>query len=142
MPAYFFDTSALVKRYHIEEGSEKVDEIFNDTEGIFAIVSITIAEFTSVFARKLKEGIITEDDLRICLSEFSKDMISSFGIVDLGRNHINTSVSLIIKHNLRTLDSLQLAAFLDLSHLNPIMVTYDEALLNATLKEGFQTIRP
>ena len=65
MPAYFFDTSALVKRYHVEEGSEKVDEIFNDTEGIFAIVSITIAEFTSVFARKLKEGIITEDDLRI-----------------------------------------------------------------------------
>jgi hypothetical protein len=34
MPAYFFDTSALVKRYHIEEGSEKVDEIFNDPGGL------------------------------------------------------------------------------------------------------------
>jgi predicted nucleic acid-binding protein len=142
MPAYFFDTSALVKRYHVEEGSEKIDEIFNDPEGIFAIASITIAEFTSVFARKLNEGVISENDLRICLSEFSKDMISSFGIVDLGRNHINKSVPLIIKHNLRTLDSLQLAAFLDLSHLNPIMITYDDALLNATLKEGFQAIRP
>ncbi|MFH0933555.1 MAG: type II toxin-antitoxin system VapC family toxin [Nitrospirota bacterium] len=142
MPAYFFDTSALVKRYHVEEGSEKVDEIFNDPEGIFAIASITIAEFTSVFARKLNEGIISEDDLRICLSEFSKDMISSFGIVDLGRNHINKSIPLILKYNLRTLDSLQLATFLDLSHLNPIMVASDEALLNATLKEGFQTIRP
>jgi uncharacterized protein len=142
MPAYFFDTSALVKRYHVEEGSEKVDEIFNDPEGIFAIASITIAEFTSVFARKLNEGIISEDDLRICLSEFSKDMISSFGIVDLGRNHINKSIPLILKYNLRTLDNLQLATFLDLSHLNPIMVASDEALLNATLKEGFQTIRP
>lgn len=142
MPAYFFDTSALVKRYHVEEGSEKIDQIFNDPEGIFAIASITIAEFTSVFARKLNEGVISEDDLRICLSEFSKDMISSFGIVDLGRNHTNKSVPLIIKHNLRTLDSLQLATFLDLSHLNPIMLTYDEALLNATLKEGFQAIRP
>lgn len=142
MPAYFFDTSALVKRYHVEEGSEKVDEIFNDPEGIFAIASITIADFTSVFARKLNEGIISEDDLRICLSEFSKDMISSFGIVDLGRNHINKSIPLILKYNLSTLDSLQLATFLDLSHLNPIMVASDEALLNATLKEGFQTIRP
>jgi len=123
MPAYFFDTSALVKRYHVEEGSEKVDEIFNDPGGIFAIASITIAEFTSVFARKLNEGIISEDDLRICLSEFSKDIISSFGIVDLGRNHINKSIPLILKYKLRTLDSLQLAAFLDLSHLNPIMVT-------------------
>lgn len=142
MPVYFFDTSSLVKRYHIETGSEKVDEIFNDPEGIFAIASITIAEFTSVFARKLNEGIISEDDLRICLSEFSKDMISSFWIIDLERNHINKSITLIMKHNLRTLDSLQLAVFLDLSPLNPIMVTSDEALLNTTLKEGFQTIRP
>jgi hypothetical protein len=69
-------------------------------------------------------------------------MISSFGIVDLGRNHINKSIPLILKYNLSTLDSLQLATFLDLSHLNPIMVASDEALLNATLKEGFQTIRP
>jgi len=30
MPMYFFDTSALVKRYHVETGSEKVDEILYD----------------------------------------------------------------------------------------------------------------
>jgi len=40
MPLYFFDTSALVKRYHVEAGSEKVDEIlFNAAikEGFQAI---------------------------------------------------------------------------------------------------------
>ena len=142
MPLYFFDTSALVKRYHIETGSEKVDEIFNDPEGVFTIASITIAEFTSVFARKLNEGIISEDDLRICLSEFSKDMISSFWIIDLERSHINKSIPLIIKHNLRTLDSLQLAVFLNLSPLNPTMVTSDDVLFNAVIKEGFQAIKP
>ena len=142
MPLYFFDTSALVKRYHIETGSENVDEIFNDPEGVFTIASITIAEFTSAFARKLNEGIISEDDLRICLSEFSKDMISSFWIIDLERSHINKSIPLIIKHNLRTLDSLQLAVFLNLSPLNPTMVTSDDVLFNATIKEGFQAIKP
>jgi predicted nucleic acid-binding protein len=140
MPLYFFDTSALVKRYHVEAGSEKVDEIFNDPEGIFTIASITIAEFASAFARKLNEGIISEDDLRVCLSEFSKDMISLFWIIDLERNHINKSIPLIITHNLRTLDSLQLAVFLNLSPLNPKMVTSDDTLFNATTKEGFQAI--
>ena len=142
MPLYFFDTSALVKRYHVESGSEKVDEIFNDPDGILVIASITIAEFVSAFARKLNEGIISEDDLRICLSEFSKDIISSFWIIDLERSHINKSVSLIIKHNLRTLDSLQFAVFSTLSPINPTMVTSDEALFNAIVKEGFHAIKP
>lgn len=139
MPLYFFDTSALVKRYHVEAGSKEVDEIFNNPDGIFVIGSITITEFVSAFTRKLHEGVITEDDLRACLSEFSKDIISSFWIIDLERSHINKSISLIAKHNLRTLDSLQLAVFLNLS---PIMATFDEALYNATLKEGFQALRP
>lgn len=42
MPLYFFDTSALVKRYHMEIGSEKADEIFNDPAGAFAIANITL----------------------------------------------------------------------------------------------------
>lgn len=142
MPLYFFDTSALVKRYHIEIGSEKVDEIFNNPAGSFAIASITIAEFVSAFSRKLREGVISEDDMRACLSEFSKDMISSFWIIDLERSHINKSIPLIIKHNMRTLDSLQLAVFLNLSSINPTMVTSDEVLFNAALKEGFHAIKP
>lgn len=142
MPLYFFDTSALVKRYHTEIGSEKVAEILDDTEGIFVISSITISEFTSAFARKRKEGIITEEDLFVCLSEFSKDILRSFTVIDIDRHHINKSISLIIKHSLRTLDSLQLAVFLSLSSLNPVMITSDDILFNASIKEGFQPIKP
>ncbi|MBI4685129.1 MAG: type II toxin-antitoxin system VapC family toxin [Nitrospirae bacterium] len=142
MPLYFFDTSALVKRYHIESGSEKVNEIFNNPDGVFIVTSLTVTEFVSAFARKLHEKVISEDDFRFCLSEFAKDIISLFWIIDLERSHINKSISLIIKHNLRTLDSLQLSAFLDLSSLNPIMITSDEALFDATVKEGFSAIKP
>lgn len=142
MPLYFFDTSALVKRYHIESGSEKVNEIFDNSDGIFVITSLTVTEFVSAFVRKLYEGVISEDDFRLCLSEFAKDIISLFWIIDLERSHINKSISLIIKHNLRTLDSLQLSVFLDLSSLTPIMVTSDEALFNAVIKENFSVIKP
>lgn len=141
MPLYFFDTSALVKRYHVEEGTELVEKIFNDEKGIFVVASITITEFVSALVRKLNEGIITIDDLDSCLSEFSKDIISSFWIIDLERSHINKSISLIIKHNIRTLDSLQLAVFLNLSTIKPTMVTSDEALFNTTIKEGFQAVK-
>lgn len=142
MPLYFFDTSALVKRYHIEAGSEKVNELFDNPEGIFVIASIAVTEFVSALARKLYEGVISEDDFRACLSEFAKDIISLFWIIDLERSHIIKSISLIIKHNLRTLDSLQFAVFLDISSLNPVMVTSDEALHNATIKENFSVIKP
>ncbi len=142
MPVYFFDTSSLVKRYHVETGSEVIDKLFNSPDGVFTIASITITEFVSAFTRKLNEGVISEDDLHICLSEFSKDIISFFWVIDIDRSHINNSISLILKHNIRTLDSLQLAVFLNLSPVNPVMVTSDAALFTAAMKEGFQTIKP
>lgn len=111
MPVYFFDTSALVKRYHIEAGSETVNSLFDKPDAVFAVASITITEFASAIIRKLSEGVITEEDFRACMSEFSKDIITSVWVVDLDRSHINKGVSLIIKHKLRTLDSLQLAVF-------------------------------
>ena len=76
------------------------------------------------------------------MSEFAKDIISSFWIIELERSHVNKSLPLIIKHNIRTLDSLQLAVFLNLSTINPTMVTSDEALFDATVKEGFSAISP
>ena len=76
MPLLFLDTSALVKRYHIERGSETVNKLFADSENVFAIADITMSEFTSAFTRKMHAGVITEEDLHICLSEFSNDVLS------------------------------------------------------------------
>lgn len=142
MSLHFFDTSALVKRYHLEKGSETVNSIVDNPDNALVISSLSIAEFVSTFTRKLHEGGITGDDIHACLSEFSKDIMSSFLIVDLERRHINKGVALILKHNIRTLDSLQLAVFLNLSNISPNMVTSDKALAEAAQKEGFSVIMP
>lgn len=142
MPLFFFDTSALVKRYHIEPGSGEVDRIFNDSEGAFAISNITITEFTSALTRKLNKGDISQEDLAHALSEFSKDVISEFWIIDLERSHINHSVALVMKHNLRTLDSLQLAILLSIRNSNPTLVASDKALELAASAEGVNVINP
>lgn len=137
---YFFDTSALLKRYHLEPGSGKVDGIFSQQEGSFVIASITIAELTSAFVRKFDQGIIKQAALKHVLSQFSKDMLTDFWIIDLERHHVMQSRALIIKNNLRALDGLQLTSLLSLKTLKPAFVCADQRLLKAAQKERVSVI--
>ena len=52
--SYFFDTSALVKIYHQEDGSEGVVDIFNSGAGIF-VSELSVIEYQSVVYRKFRE---------------------------------------------------------------------------------------
>jgi len=132
---YFFDTSALLKRYHQEPGSGKVDEIFSQQEGSFVIASITIAELTSAFVRKFHQGIIKQATLKHVLSQVSQDILTDFWIIDLERHHVMQSRKHILKHNLRALDGIQLSALLSLKSLKPAFVCADQRLLKAAQKE-------
>lgn len=42
MTSYFFDTSALVKRFHDESGTEQVDEIITDEDNESIVFSPSI----------------------------------------------------------------------------------------------------
>ena len=46
MPHYFFDTSALVKHYHTELGSPKVDQILGEAGATFSIARLTLERLT------------------------------------------------------------------------------------------------
>jgi len=59
MAFFLFDTSALVKRYHVEAGSDKVDEIFEDSDNILIISELALVEVTSALLRKRNRGEIT-----------------------------------------------------------------------------------
>jgi uncharacterized protein len=60
MPRYFFDTSALVKHYHTELGSPKVDLILGESGSEYFIARLTLAEAPSVFAKKVRTGEIAQ----------------------------------------------------------------------------------
>ncbi len=51
----FFDTSALVKRYHHEKGTDVVDVVFNQ-EGVRIISDVSIIEFFPPSQRRLEQG--------------------------------------------------------------------------------------
>ena len=56
MPVFFLDTSALVKRYVAEVGSQTVTELVSAPHANILIADITRAEFASALNRRLREG--------------------------------------------------------------------------------------
>ena len=131
MQYYFLDTSALVKRYHLEVGTDVIDEIFDSVDRVIVISNISISEFVSTINRKKNEKEITQDDLELVLSKFYADIMEHLTVIGIDDSHTISSLELILKHNLKALDSLQLAIALELSDLDIIFVGADSKLCEA-----------
>ena len=142
MQYYFLDTSALVKRYHQETGTKIIDKIFDSEEKVIIISNISISEFVSALNRKKNEKEITQDDLDVVLSKFYSDVMEEFTVLGIGDSHIISSINLVLQHNLKALDSFQLAVALELEDLNITFVSADNKLCETAKKEGLKTINP
>ena len=142
MPVYYLDTSALVKRYHVESGSERLDQLFADSASTFITANITFAELISAFDRKFQEGVINEHTLNYVLAVVSRDLVEDFWLIELDRVHVQRSQELILRHHLRTLDALHLAVLLTVRDLAPVLVSADHRLLDAAQREQFAVLNP
>nr|HPK62780.1 type II toxin-antitoxin system VapC family toxin [Spirochaetota bacterium] len=118
--------SALIKRYLFENGSKKVDTLFEECDEVY-ISEITEIEINSALKRRLVEKDIENSSYNYILNEFYEDL-KDFNIIDLSFYLKKRSIELIRKNQLKTLDSLQLGAAL----LSPvdIFVTADKKLYN------------
>ena len=56
---YFYDTRALDKRYNREAGTDVVDAAFEDKVATRVISDISVIEFYSAFAKKVRMGEIS-----------------------------------------------------------------------------------
>lgn len=142
MPAYYVDTSALVKRYHVEPGSQRVDQLFGDPASTFLTANIALTEVTSALDRKVQEGMLTRDALTTVLAAIARDLLEDFWLIEIERVHILKSQELILRHHLRTLDALHLAVLLSLKDLAPVLVSSDQKLLEAARQERFAVLDP
>lgn len=139
---YFFDTSALVKRYHVEAGSAKVDEVFDDEEGVFLISELTVVELTLALQRKRSRGEITATDMDNALAQFAVSVLRDLIVVGFRSGFIQRARDLVLKRNIRTLDALQLAAALEFEPLAPVFVCADDRLNDAAEAVGFTVLNP
>lgn len=143
---YFFDSSALIKRYHTEIGTERIDEILEQQDSEFIISSLALSEVTSALNRKKNEGKINPDLFKDILIEFYREVLEKFTVISLDDSLLSRSIELILNRNLRTLDSLQLSVALSvfdlLYEMKFIFVCSDKKLLNAAKQEGLEILDP
>jgi predicted nucleic acid-binding protein len=143
MTLHFFDTSALVKRYYDEPGTAIVDELI-ESDASVVISSLSIIETVSAFRRKYNRDEITEEAMNSLLSEFFDEALDNFVILPMEESLLQFSFDLIVDADLRTLDSLQLAAALSLDSddQDPVFVCADSELISTANDNGLETINP
>lgn len=143
MVHFFFDTSALAKRYADEPGTEVVDRLVESETTTVVITSLTIVELASALQRKQNRGSLSESAVDGLLTAFFRESLEDFTIVALDETRFERALDLVLTDDLRTLDSLQLAAAIDVSaDLESVFVCSDRELATVADAHGLETIDP
>ncbi len=149
MASYYFDTSALGKRYHQEVGSLKVEKIFQEQGAQIFISRLAGAEIHSAFATKVRTQVISEADFHLLIRLFQTDVARR--ILKVSRiltSHFQEAEKLLRKHSMtksfRALDAIQLAAAMDLIRQGKVdhFVCADHRLCVVAQDEGISVINP
>jgi uncharacterized protein len=148
MTDYYFDTSALVKRYLVETGTLWVRSLFAARNDLI-MARITHAELASTFARRVREGTLSASDEPNILRLFHYHLTKRLMIVEIDADICTHAATLSKSHALRGYDSVQLACAIKANDLlikvgaEPLtFLTADKALLKAAANEGLITDNP
>ena len=149
MADYFFDSSALVKAYIAEAGTNWVRVILDDPRHRISISALAEVEVISALTRRFNEGDLTRDELEQTCDELSQDCATYF-VVDVTSQILEASVANARNHSLRAYDAVQLASATALSTallvqgnaVEFILVSADNALNDAARREGLQVENP
>lgn len=98
MAAYFFDSSALVKRFSTESGSAWVLGIVRPSLNNFlAIATITGAEVVSALTRKLRGGKLSQRQYDKAIRRFEREFTVRYFGADVTTTLVENAMSLVKK---------------------------------------------
>jgi predicted nucleic acid-binding protein len=146
---YFLDSSALVKLYHPERGSQRVEGAFREPSRRFIISRLTGLELHSALSLKIRTGKLTTADAALVRARFLGDVASgAISVMAINEAYYSMAENLIVQYagrvGLQTLDALQLAVALETHRragLDAFMVA-DLALAEVARAEGIRVINP
>jgi predicted nucleic acid-binding protein len=147
---YYLDSSALVKRYVAEQGTDWIGRLCAVEAGnILYTARVTGAEIAAALFRKAREGALAAPDAQAAITRFKADFRHRYQIVEITDELVETAMALVERHALRGYDAVQLAAALELQgtraslSLTPIhFVCADDRLNEAADGEGFVAENP
>jgi uncharacterized protein len=118
MAIYFFDTSALVKRYALEDGSRWVQGITHPAVGNRIYVArITGAEVIAAIRQNVRDGDTTAADAAKVIADFRHDFANQYQIIEVTDAVVTRAMALIEAHTLKGYDGVQLAAAVEINKL-------------------------
>ena len=146
MAVYYLETSALVKLYVREAGTERLLRLVNAAESNhFAILSVAQAEFRSAVRRREREGDLDGYVAVELLERFDLHLASIYVRQAVNDVVVDLACAVIDRYTLRAYDAMQLAGCLALKSAapsTPVFVCADQQLLQAAETEGLVWLDP
>ena len=147
----YFDASALVKRYSVEDGTELVNELFHQLPTRqMTCAMIGILEMISVLVRKQNDGRLSPTLFTQMMVELNEEIIvaEDFAIASVHDELILSALGLIAQHNINATDAIILRSCLNLQQVlqeqghRLILWSCDKCLLRAAQQEGVDVFDP
>ena len=140
---YFFDASALVKRYATEIGSEWVEAVCQDGEAVIVIASLSVVEVVSAIRRKARSGEMTPTTRDRSLTGLQRHLRRQYVQIHLRTGVITEASRVLAFHPLKASDAVQLASAMAAKRGRTArgrglrFVAADGQLLEAARRSGF-----
>ena len=147
MAILFLDTSAVVKRYVMEEGSEVVQHLMSPEAGHDLYIShVTVVETIAAVARRGRSGDLSEGEVEATIGQFQRDLPRLYDVIRVAEGVIQRAAGLARTRALRGYDAIQLASALSVREILQMeavtFVCSDDALNAAAQSEGLTVINP
>ena len=149
---FYFDASALVKRYTRESGSDKMLFLFANVP-LARLLCLTIGamEVFWICVRKRNDGRITSHQFERAVTHLKREVINSqsdFKTISVPDSLVWDAIPLIETHSLNSVDAMVLRSALEAATnlRRPgdtlVLVASDQRLLRAARAEGLQVFNP
>ncbi len=144
MPFYYFDTTALVKRYSRERGTRTVNALLVKRGKTVILGTSSITELYSVFAVKVREGELTRDDWYSVIYKFEAESDRGLFhyVAPSSRTFVATKRLILEYPFLRASQAIHLALAVELKPLRLSLVSSDRQLLELCRPHGIKPINP
>jgi predicted nucleic acid-binding protein len=147
MAVYYLDTSAVLKRYRTEKGTDVVERLYDDSKGDLLLTSqFTCLEVESVAARALKGRVLMQGAYEAMMGAFTDDLDKYLHLQPAHRDIVNDAIYAARDFALRPLDALQMAEGQATKRAYVVdsvtFVASDKELLAAAEAAGMETFNP
>lgn len=147
MALYYLETSALVKLYIREPGTDQLLRLASRAANHrFAVLSLAQVEFRSAIRKRERVRDIDDALASELIARFEEHLETKYVSQTVNSSVLDAAKALIDRYALRAYDAVQLAGCLALKRSAgkqpPTFICADQALIQAAVSESLEVLNP